>query len=164
MKASEIIEEVLQSRGVLQKEFAEKVGQLPKTLSKKLSANKLSAQELIDYADELGFEVALVDRAGNSRLTVRKRGTGPRVKKMVNGVVYDTQKSDALCHTDVENGWYMELYRDAEGRLFAVHYSFWADVDAFITCCPAEEARVMYERYAEDGAAPADEIFRTVDI
>jgi len=156
MKASDIITDALQSRGVLQKEFAELVGQLPKTLNKKLSTNKMTAQELVDYANELGYEIALIDRQGNERLTIRRRGIGPRVRRMVDGVTYDTQKSDALCHTDVENGWYMELYRDADGRFFVVHYSFWADTDAFITRCPNEEAEAMYSRYAEDNSPAVD--------
>lgn len=149
MKASDIIEDALQSRGILQKELAERIGQQPKTLSKKLTTNSMKAQELVDYIRELGYEITLADCAGNDCLTIRRRGIGPRTKKMVDGITYDTGKADALCHTDVENGWYMELYRDAEGRLFAAHYSFWPEVDPFITTCPADEAKVMCQRYAD---------------
>lgn len=150
MKASDIVKDALQSKGVLQKELAERIGQLPKTLSKKLATNKMTAQELIDYVEELGYEVDLVDRCRNERLTVRRRGTGPSVRKMVDGIIYDTKKSDALCHTDVEDGWYIELYRDADGRFFAVHYSLWAQVDAFVTHCPEDEAESMRLKYADD--------------
>ena len=52
---------------------------------------------------------------------------------MVSGITFDTAKADALCHTDVEDGRYMELYRDPEGRFFIVHYSFWQKEDATIT-------------------------------
>lgn len=152
MKASYIVEDALQTRGVLQKELAERIGQQPKTLSKKLSTNSMKAQELVDYVRELGYEIVLVDLSGQERLTVRRRGIGSRVRKMVDGIIYDTAKSDALCHTDVENGWYMELYRDAKARHFVVHYSFWDDVEPFITGCPIDEARVMYCKYAEDEA------------
>lgn len=149
MKASDIVEDALQSRGVLQKELAGRIGQQPKTLSKKLSTNSMKAQELVDYIRELGYEIALVDRLGNERLTVRRRGIGPRVRKMVDGVIYDTQKADAICHTDVENGWYIELYQDANGRFFAAHYSFWPEVDPFITRCPSTEAEALRQKYAE---------------
>lgn len=151
MKASDIVEDALQSRGILQKELAERIGQQPKTLSKKLSTNSMKAQELVDYIQELGYEITLVDRRGNERLTIRRRGIGPRIKKMVDGIIYDTGKADAICHTDVENGWYMELYQDAEGRFFAAHYSFWSEVDPFITPCPAEEAETMRRKYADLG-------------
>lgn len=159
MKASDIIEDALQQRGVMQKELADLVGQPPKTLSKKVSTNSMKAQELVDYVRELGYEIALVDRRGDDTLTIRRRGTGPRVKKMVDGIIYDTKKSDALCHTDVEDGWYMELYKDAEGRFFVVHYSFWTDIDSFVTRCPDDEAKAMYLRYAEDDSADAEELF-----
>ncbi len=150
MKASDIIEDAQQSRGILQKELAERIGQQPKTLSKKLSANRMSAQELVDYITELGYEISLVDHDGNDRLTIRRRGTGPHVRKMVDGVYYDTNKADALCSTDVSNGWFMELYRDREGRFFVVHYSFWTKIDSFISPCPVEEAKKMFCANTED--------------
>lgn len=159
VKASEIVEDALRLRGVLQKELAERTGQQPKTLSKKLSSNRMTAQELVDYAKELGYEIALVDLHGHKTVSVRRRGTGPRVRKMVDGVIYDTQKSDALCHTDVENGWYMELYKDSEGRFFTVHYSFWNNVEPFVTRCPVEDAKAMYIAYADETDPPAELYF-----
>ena len=117
MKASDIVEDALQLRGVLQKELAERVGQDHKYLSKKLTTNSMKAQELIDLIHELGYEIKLVDRQGSGQtVSVRRRGTGPRVKRMVAGITFDTAKADALCHTDVEDGRYMELYRDPEDR------------------------------------------------
>lgn len=159
MKASDILRDALRFRGVHQNELAEKTGQQPKTLSKKISTNRLSAQELVDYVRKLGYTISLVDIHGQGEIAVRRRGIGPRVKKMVDGIVYDTQRSDALCHTNVENGWYMELYRDDEGRFFVVHYSLWADVDPLVTRCPDEEAKSLYEAYSDETDPPAEKYF-----
>ena len=151
MKASDIVEDALQLRGILQKELAERVGQDHKCLSRKLRSNSIKAQELIDLTHELGYEIKLVDCQGNGQtVSVRRRGTrGPRVKRMAGGIIYDTAKSDALCHTDVEDGRYMELYQDPEGRFFIVHYSFWRKEDATITPCQEDEARHLFEKYAD---------------
>lgn len=150
MKASDIVEDALQLRGILQKELAERVGQDQKYLSRKLSTNSMKAQELIDLIHELGYEIKLVDRQGDGQtVSVRRRGTGPRVKRMVSGITFDTAKADALCHTDVDDGRYMELYRDQEGRFFIVHYSFWQKEDAAITVCQEDEARHLFEKYAD---------------
>ena len=150
MKASDIVEDALQRRGVLQKELAERVGQDHKYLSRKLTTNSMKAQELIDLIHELGYEIKLVDRQGSGQtVSVRRRGTGPRVKRMVGGVTFDTAKADALCHTDVEDGRYMALYRDPEGRFFIVHYSFWQKEDATITSCQEDEARHLFDKYSD---------------
>lgn len=150
MKASDIVKDALQLRGVLQKELAERVGQDHKYLSKKLTTNNMKAQELIDLLHELGYEIMLVDRQeGWKTVSVRRRGTGPRVKRMVDGVTFDTAKADALCHTDVEDGRYIELYLDQEGRFFIVHYSLWQKEDASITLCQEDEARHLFDEYGD---------------
>ena len=159
MKASDIISDALRTRGIYQKEFAEKIGTKLTTFNKRLSENRLTAQQFVDYAEELGYKINLVDKSGNNSLAVRRRGTGPRVKKMIDGMIYDTEKSDALCHTEVEDGWYMELYRDEEGRYFVVHYSFWDNVDQFITECPLDEAIILYRKYSSEGDPTLIDVF-----
>ena len=66
MKASDIVEDALQLRGVLQKELAERVGQDHKYLSRKLTTNSMKAQELIDLIHELGYEIKLAVPARRS--------------------------------------------------------------------------------------------------
>ena len=150
MKASDIVEDAICIRGVLHKDLAELTGKDYKYLSKKLSTNSMKAQEMVDIIQELGFEIKLVDRHREGQVvSIRHRGTGPRVKRMVGGITFDTSKSDALCHSDVEDGRYMELHRDQEGRFFIVHYSFWQKEDATITACSEEEARHLFSRYSD---------------
>ena len=76
MKASDIVEDALQLRGVLQKELAERVGQDHKYLSRKLTTNSMKAQELIDLIHELGYEIKLVDCQGSGQtVSVRRRAS-----------------------------------------------------------------------------------------
>ena len=46
---------------------------------------------------------------------------------MVDGVVYDTKKADAICNSKRihEDQLFMELFRDTEGRFFMVYYQLW---------------------------------------
>lgn len=90
----------------------------------------------------------LADNGRGTELKVRRRGSGRRVRRVVDGVVYDTNMADALCRTPEENGWYIELFRDDDGRCFAVHYSSWYGVGPFITLCPEDEAEKLVRVYS----------------
>ncbi len=149
MKASDIIVDALEANGITQKELADQMGKNYKTLARWISENRLTAQRFVDIAAELGYAVVLVERNCGEELKVRVRGTGPRVRRMVNGITYDTAKADALCHSDVEDGRYMEVYRDQEGRYFIVHYSLWQKEAHTITPCGEEEARHLAEKYSD---------------
>lgn len=149
IKAADIIVDALQARGVAHKDMAEMMGMRPNTLSRKISENRLTATEFLAIAEKLGYDVVLSDRSGGSELKVRSRGSGRRVKRMVSGVVYDTNTADAVCRTPEENGWYIELFRDDQGRHFAVHYSTWDGVEPFITLCPEKEAEKLAQMFCD---------------
>jgi len=149
MKAADVVLDALKARGVTSKEMAETMGVRPNTLSRKISENRLTANEFFFIADSLSYDVTLTDRGCGNELKVRVRGTGRRVKRMLNGIIYDTGKADAVCHTPTENGWYIELYRDDEDRYFAAHYSTWAGADPFITVCPENEAQKLMQMYGD---------------
>ena len=167
MKAADVVLDALKARGVTSKEMAETMGVRPNTLSRKISENRLTANEFFFIVDSLSYDVTLTDRGCGNELKVRVRGTGRRVKRMLNGIIYDTGKADAVCHTPMENGWYIELYRDDEDRYFAAHYSTRAGADPFITVCPENEAQKLMQMYGDlemaaegecsDGATVAEE-------
>lgn len=157
MTAADIIEDALKAKGWSQKQLAKEMGQSPQNLSKKLSNNTITAQEFLDAIGHLGYEVKFLADSGREELKTRKRGVGDRIRKMVNGVIYDTARSDALCRTLWTDGWMMELYRDEEGRFFVAHYTTWEGGVNHITPCTPENARRLYEEYGE--GEPSDVIF-----
>ena len=148
--AADIIRDALKAKDWPQRELAAKMGWSPQNLSGRLQKNSLSAEEWRKAAAILGFEIKMVEIDSNEELRTRKRGTGPRVRQMVNGVIYDTFKADALCHTLWTDGWFMELYKDEEGRYFVAHYTDWKDGVNHISPCGSEDARKLYEEHGED--------------
>lgn len=140
-RAKEIIEEALDLKGQSQKWLAGQIGAAPQNFNRKLVRNTLSAQELIDAAAALGCRVALLDDSSGEELKPRRTGIGPRLRQVVDGVLYDTDKSDAICHTDPVAGWFMELYQDSHGRYFVAHYTDWETSSGHISACGAEDAR-----------------------
>lgn len=62
--------------------------------------------------------------------------------------MYDTAKAKPICHTDPDNGWWMEVFEADSGQFFVAHYTTWDGVGNFITLCPAEEAKNLRDTYA----------------
>lgn len=160
MKASDIFKDALQSRGILQKDFALQMGCRPQTISKKVSLNALGAQELVDYLEALGYTVKLSDCLKKGTiLHVRHRSANPRAIGMVGGITYDTDKSDSLCCTCVSDGRFEELFVDSGQRFFTVTYSSWPGEFPRISSCSAERARSLYDLYADCGESEFDRRF-----
>ncbi len=155
MSVADIINDALKAKGWSQKQLAAAMNQSPQNLSKKLVNNTLSAQEFLDAVGHLGYEVKVAELGSSEELQTRKRGVGPRLRRMVNRVTYDTYKADALCHTPMQDGWYMELYRDEEGRYFVAHYTMWEEGVDFISPCGEEDARKLYEEHGDAEKAEA---------
>jgi transcriptional regulator with XRE-family HTH domain len=153
--AADILEDALRAKGWTQRRLALATNQSAQNINKKLSRNTIRAQEFLDILSYIGYEVKLF--TGGEELKIRRRGTSDRVRKMVNGVIYDTAKSDALCKTLWTDGWQLELFRDEEGKYFVAHYTTWEDSVNHISPCTPETARKLYEQYGE--GIPADAIF-----
>ena len=160
MKASDIFKDALRFRGTLQKDFALHIGQLPQTLSTKMAKNNFSAQELIDYLEILGYSIKLSDQLKKGELLhIRHRSANPRAIGMVDGITYDTAKSDSLCCTHVSDGRFEELFVDPGQRFFTVTYSSWPGEFPRILSCSAERARSLYELYASCSKSEFDQRF-----
>lgn len=149
-RAKKIIEEALDTKGLSQKWLAGQLGAEPQNFNRKLVRNTLSAQELIDAAEALGYRVALLDNSSGKELKPRRVGIGPRLRQMIDGVLYDTGKSDAICHTEPVAGWFMELYRDIKGRYFVAHYTDWENDSGHLSVCGLEDAKRLYAVCAVD--------------
>jgi len=66
---------------------------------------------------------------------------------MVNGIKYDTYKSDAICHSDETEDSFDELYEDDEGRYFVAHYVNWEGGVNYISPISQEAASKMIHKY-----------------
>ena len=103
------------------KEIAQNIGQSSSNFSNKLKNNNLTAQDFIKALGYMGYSIYLAKNDKQVIPEIRK-GIGDPLKGMVEGVMYDTVKSDAVCHTECIYGMHVELYRDAEGRFFVAEY------------------------------------------
>jgi recombinational DNA repair protein RecR len=77
----------------------------------------------------------------------------------VDGICYDTEKADALCHTEEQDGLQMELYRDYKGRYFIVLYGTWGEAKPLISPCDKSHAMKLYEDHRRIEDEPTEAIF-----
>ena len=105
-------------------------------------------------------EIAFVDKETREAIKGPKPGVLPPVAMNVDGVRYDSARATALCHTEMINGWMMELYRGNNGKYFVVHWSDWENAKPFITPCEAKNARRLYEDHREEDDALSDDVFK----
>jgi hypothetical protein len=149
MNAVEIIEKAISASGMDKKDVAAAIGMSPQNFTNKLSRNSFSAEELQNIMSATGHEL---DIKPTGIIPLRRQGIGPSFRQMVDRVIYDTEKADALCHTEKWNDWFIELYVDKEGRFFAVHYPEWEEAKPFISLIGKDAAKRLYKRYGEGSA------------
>lgn len=145
MKAAELLVNAMESRGAKNKDVAAVLHAKTSTFSKHITQNCLKAQELVDAAEYLGYKVVLVDTKDNTELELKSRSDSPRVRKQIDGKVYDTTRARFICRTGASDGWWLELYQNEDGEYFVAHYTHWDGVESFLSLCP----KMYAERFIE---------------
>lgn len=130
------------------KELAQNIGQSSSNFSNKLKNNNLAAQDFIKALGYMGYSIYLAKNDKQVIPEIRK-GIGDPLKGMVEGVMYDTVKSDAVCHTECIYGMHVELYRDAEGRFFVAEYAEWGNGKNNISPIAKKDAYRLYKAYGD---------------
>ena len=127
MTIAEICKDLISRSPRQQQEVAVSMGMTPQGLSNKLRRNSLSAQQMMNLLDILGYEIKIVEKSGDDEVLPRTRGVGERIRMMVNGQRFDTYRADALGHTtEAPDGMmFDELYRTDDGQYFVAHYCRW---------------------------------------
>lgn len=139
------VRELLENSGVNFQTAAEWIGVGKATVSQKISRNTFYAEEVLKILDNLGLECKIVE--GTRLINKKYGGIGPTVHMMVNRTIYDTSKSIALCHSDWNDGWRTELFKDEEGRFFVAHYTSWEGARDFISEITKKDAMMYYAKY-----------------
>ena len=130
------------------KEIAQNIGQSSSNFSNKLKNNNLTAQDFIKALGYMGYSIYL-EKNDKQVIPEIRKGIGDPLKGMVEGVMYDTVKSDAVCHTECIYGMHVELYRDAEGRFFVAEYAEWGNGKNNISPIAKKDAYRLYKAYGD---------------
>lgn len=148
--ASDQCKKLIERSDMLQKDVAKAMGWTEASLCNRFRRNSLSAEEFMKIMDILGFEIQIVCKGTQEEVKLRKTGVGPRLKMMVNGIKYDTFKSDAICHTDENQPCYDEVYRDEEGRYFVAHYVNWEGGTSSISPISKDDVQKLFPQATKE--------------
>jgi len=154
---SEILKDLLSAQNITQRKFASMMGWTPQNFGQRLKNNTFSAEEWNKMVKLLGYEIRLVELETGIEFEARRKGHGRRVRQVVNGVLYDTYKADALCSDfyqdgvhEYTNGMAFEVYVDAFGRFFVARYVEWEGGIDSISPLHSEVAREICKQYGDE--------------
>lgn len=152
MTAAGVLTDLLEQTGTSQRKLAESLGISPQLLNNRMIKNTFPAADWIEAVLALGFDIKVVPKDG-AEVKVKARGSGPRVSQMVDGVVYDTEKAEAICNSKDRSGseLFMELFRDTKGRFFVVYYQLWEGGRNSISPVSRGGAQFFMRRYGIPG-------------
>ena len=117
------------------------MGWTPQNFQNRLRNNTIDADEWVDIADFLGYEVKMVNPLGKD--VAGQQAKGQATRQMVGGIIYDTKAAKAICHSSKFVGTYYELYKMESGEYFIVMYSKWLDKGQIIPISPAHAEEFM---------------------
>lgn len=156
MKVSEIVEAYLRTERMTKSELCRRVGWSGPALAGRLKRNSFSAEDWIKAMGAMGYELKIAKPGAEEP----HFAVGPKVRRTVSHIMYDTSKSTALCDNRIDDDdmTFQELYQDRKGRYFVVMYAMWEGGVHQITPISRADAKDFYERFS--GAGDADVIFR----
>lgn len=142
-----MVRDVVEKSGKTYKAVATEIGMSASSFSQRITNNSFSAEEIKRVAEATGNQLVF-----HPVVPYPRRGIGERVCMMVDGIKYDTFAATAICHSDVCDGWFKELYLDEEGRFYVVHYTRWKHARPFISRVSKEEAKELCDKYSGSDA------------
>lgn len=157
MASKEILEAVLRDTNTSKAAAAAKIGWLPQTLSNRLRLKTMRADEFLELMEALGVNITYTLKETGAVVRVRIPGAGRKVRKMVDGIVYDTSTASALSNNfysdgvnEYTDGMARELYKDSENRFFFAEYSSLEGVKDRIIPITANDAADFIKKYGTE--------------
>lgn len=128
--------------------------QSPEEFSQQLQNFTSTAEEWLQIIEMFGYRIKLVDVDSGADFKPRKKGHGRRVKRVIDGVIYDTEKADALCDdfyqdgiNEYTDGMAFELFVNSFGDFFIARYVEWENGKDSISTIGKEDAEKLYNKY-----------------
>ena len=119
------------------------MGWTPQNFQNRLRNNTIDADEWVEIARYLGYDVKMVNQFGADIAGQQARGTATR--QMVGGIIYDTKTAKVICHSSKFVGTFFELYKMESGDYFIVMFSKWLEKGQIIPISAAHAEEFMSE-------------------
>ena len=157
MNAKDIIDLVLNRRGITQTTLAKVLEINPQTFSWYLSHDVLKSKHLFKILDKYNISIKLIDNLTGDEIKTARKPRGKRIKQKIKGVVYDTRKAYPVANDffadgehEYTNGIARELYRKPDNTFFFAIYSEQDKRATIVPNIPEETAKIFVETYGTD--------------
>lgn len=131
MKNSERIDAIMKAGRKTDQEVARAIGMTARMFKMRRNKDTFTLDQFFKICDACNVEVRLIVKRNGADVFDVAEGEGRRVRKLVNGYIYDTNHSVAISNDFWNNG-NRELYRDVDGNYFFAVYS--DESDSIIPC------------------------------
>ena len=117
------VRELIRQSGMKEKDIAQNIGISIQSLSYRLGQGSLTAKQFFDICEVCGAEARIILKKNGKEIWERDLSEGRRVRRLVGGIVYDTEHAIALGNNFKTGQKPMrEAYRDSDGNYFFADY------------------------------------------
>ena len=135
MESREYIDALLVAGRKSEAEVAKAIGMTPRMFRMRRKKDSFTLSQFWAICDACNVDVRFIVKRNGADVFEEAEGEGRHIRKLVDGVIYDTDHAMALSN-DFSNGGNRELYRDSDGNYFFAVYSDEADL---IVPCKVED-------------------------
>jgi len=132
---SDRVRAIMKAGRKTENEVAKAIGMTPRMFKMRLNKNTFTLDQFWSICDACNVEIRLIVKRNGADVFEVAEGEGRHIRKLVDGVIYDTNHAIALSN-DFNSGGNRELYRDTDGNYFFAVYSDEADM---IVPCAVED-------------------------
>ena len=147
MGSREYIDALLTAGRKSEADVAKAIGMTPRMFRVRRKKDSFTLDQFWAICDACNVDVRFIVKRNGADVFEAAEGEGRHIRKLVDGVIYDTDHAMAISN-DFSNGGDRELYRDADGNYFFAVYS--DDLDTIVPCAVEE----VSEFIAENGTKP----------
>lgn len=145
MTVKECVEAALECGEKTHYDVARSMGVSERLFTRRLNSGTFTAEQFLQICDICGVDVRLVLRRNEADIFAQCAGVGKRVRRVVNGMVYDTEHAVAMSNNfDASVIPARELYRDRDGNYFFAEYSG-TERDKIVPCDSEDAAKFISE-------------------
>lgn len=150
IRGTDILLNALKNAGKTQTELATYMGMSKQCLSSRLKNDSLSVEETDNALRFCGYSLKVVDEEEREPLKMGNT-KNPRVSKMVNGKLRDTDKAESLLTIEIAPNMclFAELFVDADGEHFMVYQGSGLTQSSVVADISCKAANEIIDRYGK---------------
>jgi len=145
MTVKERVDAIISASGKEDWEIASAIGISSRMFTARRNAGSFTAEQFFDICEFCGVDAKMYMKKSGVNVLDRAERMNRHIRRMVDGIVYDTEHAVSFSNNFGSDGPEMELFRDDDGNYFFAEY-LGKNSDKIIPC-DATEASLFIEQH-----------------